>query len=82
MKYWTKTPGTGGKVLSEDDFVVSELPAKKFLTKYERKNGRVSPVSGPFFLYRLKKRGMTTKAAVASPPPFPVAAESCRQRRP
>ena len=64
MKYWTKTPGTGGKVLSEDDFVVSELPAKKFLTKYERKNGRVSPVSGPFFLYRLKKRGMTTKAAV------------------
>jgi len=62
--YWTKSPGTGGQVLSEDDFVVDEMPAKKFLAKYERKNGKVAAVGGPFFLYILKKRGTTTKDAV------------------
>ena len=51
-------------MLSEDDFVVDEMPAKKFLAKYERKNGKVAAVGGPFFLYILKKRGTTTKDAV------------------
>ena len=62
--YWTKSPGTGGKVVTDDDFIVNEIPSKKFLAKYERKDGKVTAVTGPYFLYRLTKHGMTTKDAV------------------
>ncbi len=62
--YWTKSPGTGGELLSEADFVVEEMPLKKFFLRYARSAGGVSPMNGRYFLYKLKKRGMTTKAAV------------------
>ncbi len=66
MTYWTKSPGTGGKIKSEEDFLVDEVPMKKFLVKFQRTSSGVSPVSGPYFLYLLKKKGRTTKDALVS----------------
>jgi tRNA(Glu) U13 pseudouridine synthase TruD len=64
MNYWTKSPGTGGSVVSEEDFVVEEIPLKKFLVKFQRSSSGVTPVTGPYSLYLLKKRGLTTKEAL------------------
>jgi tRNA pseudouridine13 synthase len=62
--HFTKTPGTGGRIASEEDFVVEEIPSKKFFRKYERIGGSVQLISGPYFVYLLKKKGMTTKKAL------------------
>src|SRR3989338_936985 len=62
--YWTKSPGTGGKVEREEDFVVEEIPLKKFLAKFSRDSSGVSPIKGPYSLVLLKKKGMTTKDVI------------------
>ncbi len=65
IKFWTKSPGTGGRVLHEEDFVVDEIPLKKFFAKFSRKPEGVEPVKGPYSLALLKKKGMTTKDAIS-----------------
>lgn len=55
--------GIGGKILSPEDFVVTENIQKKFLQRFERSGTGVAAQKG-YFLYKLKKRGITTKDAV------------------
>ncbi len=62
--YWTKSKGTGGAVLKEEDFVVDEIPLRKFFMKYSRSGGGVKVVKGPYALALLKKKGITTKDAI------------------
>ncbi|HLD38754.1 MAG TPA: tRNA pseudouridine(13) synthase TruD [archaeon] len=62
--YWTKSKGTGGAVLSEEDFVVEEIPSRKFFIKYSRSQSGVRVVEGPYALAILRKRGITTKDAI------------------
>ncbi|MFA4820115.1 MAG: tRNA pseudouridine(13) synthase TruD [Candidatus Aenigmatarchaeota archaeon] len=62
--YWTKSKGTGGAVLKEEDFVVDEIPSGKFFVKYSRSGGGVKVIKGPYTLALLKKKGMTTKDAI------------------
>lgn len=62
--YWTKSPGTGGSIRSEEDFIVEEVPLKKFFIKFTRSKSGVIPVTGPYHLYLLKKKGLTTRDAI------------------
>lgn len=62
--FWTKSPGTGGHIEQEDDFVVEEIPSPKFFVKFKRGPSGVSAVEGPNSLALLTKKGMTTKDAV------------------
>lgn len=63
--YWTKSPGTGGHVASEEDFIVEEIPLKKFFAKFTRGSIGVSRVEGPYTLALLKKKWITTKDALS-----------------
>ncbi len=63
-KYWTKSKGTGGAIRDRKDFVVDEIPFKKFFSKYTRGRGGVKPMDGPYVLALLKKNNMTTKDAI------------------
>jgi tRNA pseudouridine13 synthase len=62
--YWTKSPGINGELLSEEDFIVEEIPLRKFFLRYARSAGGVSLMTGKYFLYKLRKRGLTTKDAI------------------
>lgn len=62
--YWTKSKGTGGSVLKEENFVVEEIPSRKFFMKYSRLAGGIKEVQGPYTLALLRKKGITTKDAV------------------
>lgn len=64
MKYWTKSAGAGGSVRKEEDFVVEEIPLRKFFVKFARGNSSVAPVSGPYSLAVLKKKGVSTHEAL------------------
>ncbi|MBS3051470.1 MAG: tRNA pseudouridine(13) synthase TruD [Candidatus Aenigmarchaeota archaeon] len=60
---WTKSPGTGGAIGSQEDFVVEELPSKKYFIKFTHSGG-VKNIGGPYTLALLTKKGMTTKDAL------------------
>jgi len=62
--YWTKSKGTGGSVLKEENFVVEEIPSRKFFMKYSRLAGGIKEVQGPYTLALLRKKGITTKDAI------------------
>ncbi|HLC67784.1 MAG TPA: tRNA pseudouridine(13) synthase TruD [archaeon] len=64
MVYWTKSRGTGGSLISEEDFIVEEIPLRKFFSKYARSDSGMKPVDGPYVLAMLKKKGMTTPDAI------------------
>jgi len=64
MTYWTKSRGTGGSLISEEDFIVEEIPLRKFFSKYARSDSGMKAVDGPYVLALLKKRGMTTPDAI------------------
>lgn len=64
IKYWTKSKGAGGHIKDEEDFVVQELPLRKFLSTYTRDRGGVKQIDGPYVLALLKKKSMTTKSAI------------------
>lgn len=63
-KYWTKTPGIGGKIAEPEDFVVNEVISPKFTRKYERTKNGMKTVKGPYSLFILKKRCITTHDAI------------------
>lgn len=54
-KYWTKTPGIGGRRESPEDFAVREILEPRLLRK---------AATGSYTLFLVKKRGMTTHHAV------------------
>lgn len=62
--YWTKSKGTGGVVRSEQDFVVDEVPSKKYFKRFSRTESGVKAVEGPYTLALLKKKGITTRDAI------------------
>ncbi len=62
--YWTKSSGAGGRIKGEEDFIVEELPMKKFFSAYTRVNSGVKQIDGPYVLALLKKNGTTTKDAI------------------
>lgn len=62
--FWTKTKGTAGNILSEDDFIVEEIPSRKYFVKFRRGASGVQSINGPFTLGLLTKRGMTTRDAL------------------
>ncbi|MBI3190699.1 tRNA pseudouridine(13) synthase TruD [archaeon] len=66
MKYvFLKKPkGIGGKILSPDDFYVEEALDKKFFSKFERTGSGMEKITGPYSLYTLKKKNMTTDRAI------------------
>lgn len=51
-------------ILSPEDFIVEEMIDPKFLRKFQRSAEKVVPVEGPYILYMLKKRGLTTEEAL------------------
>jgi len=51
-------------VKKEENFRVTEIPKKKFLSKYERSRGGIKDVQGPYTIFILQKRGLTTEQAV------------------
>ncbi|HLD85629.1 MAG TPA: tRNA pseudouridine(13) synthase TruD [archaeon] len=51
-------------ILSPEDFVVEEVIDPKFLRKFERGAEKVVYVKGPYTLYLLKKRNLTTEEAL------------------
>ena len=55
---------TNGTIEKPEDFVVEEVISPKFLRKYERSSGKVKPVEGPYSLFILRKRKMTTEEAL------------------
>ncbi len=59
--YYTKSPGTGGKTETEDDFIVEEI---QNFPKFLRTRQGIKPMSGPYTLFLLTKRNMTTEEAV------------------
>lgn len=63
LPYWTKTPGTGGILKSEEDFIVKEIIHRKYFAKY-RTAGKVSREPGKYNLFLLRKRNMTTHEAL------------------
>ncbi len=64
MEFWTNSPGTGGAISSEEDFVVEEIPSKKFFVKFRRSGSAVKQVDGPYTLALLRKKSVTTKDAL------------------
>src|SRR3989338_1584581 len=64
MKFWTKSPGAGGRIKKEEDFVVEEIISRKFLPRFTRTGSGVSHISGPYTLALLKKQGVTTEDAL------------------
>lgn len=62
--YWTKAAAVGGHIEKEEDFIVDEIPLKKFFSKYVRSKSGIKPVKGPYTLALLKKKGMTTRDAL------------------
>ncbi len=65
MKRFNKLRGIGGKLLSEQDFVVTELISRKFLRHYERYGRGVEKVSGPYSVMKLTKTRLTTEEAIS-----------------
>ena len=63
-RYWTKTGGTHGKIEKPEDFVVNEIIEKKFLQSFERTGKGVRKITGPYTLFLLRKREMTTHSAI------------------
>lgn len=63
MIYWTKAPGTGGKILTEEDFVVTEILSRR-MSKFSRTTKGIMPTTGRKSLIRVVKKGMTTGQAV------------------
>jgi tRNA pseudouridine13 synthase len=51
-------------VTKNGDFTVKEVPKKKFFLKFERSAAGIMPVKGPYTLFLLEKKGMTTEQAV------------------
>ena len=64
--YWTKSKGIGGSVKKPEDFVVNEILDRKFLRSFERTGTGVRKVEGPYTLFLLTKRQVTTKNALKS----------------
>jgi tRNA pseudouridine13 synthase len=63
-KYWTKSKGAGGRIWQPEDFVVNEVVDRKFLRSFERTGKGVRRVAGPYSLFLLKKKNMTTHRAI------------------
>ncbi len=59
--YWTRSKGTGGSI---KDFIVEEIPSRKFFAKFTRTNSGIENIKGPYTLALLKKRGITTHDAI------------------
>ncbi|MBI4162319.1 MAG: tRNA pseudouridine(13) synthase TruD [Candidatus Aenigmarchaeota archaeon] len=55
---------TNGNIESPEDFVVEEVINPKFLRKHERAFGKIKKVEGPYSLFMLRKRNMTTEDAL------------------
>src|SRR3989338_5798089 len=62
--HWTKSKGTGGRIGSEEDFIVEEIPSRKYFSRFRRSGSGVKTVEGPYTLGVLWKKGMTTRGAL------------------
>lgn len=51
-------------VKKEEDFIVKEILNRKFLSKFERSEKGVKKIEGPYTLFLLTKKGMTTEKAL------------------
>ena len=51
-------------ILAPEDFIVEEQIDPKFLRKFERSPGKIIQIEGPYTLYLLKKRNLTTEEAI------------------
>jgi tRNA(Glu) U13 pseudouridine synthase TruD len=63
-EYWTKSPGTGGTLRSNSDFIVREIISQKFTKKYSRGEKGIETVKGPYVLFLLEKNGLNTQDAL------------------
>ena len=52
--------GIGGHIERPEDFVVEEIINPKFIRKFQRATGKIEIVKGPYTLYILEKRNLTT----------------------
>jgi tRNA(Glu) U13 pseudouridine synthase TruD len=53
-----------GKIKSPEDFIVKEAIEKKFLKKFVRTKTGIEKTKGPYTLFLLKKRNLTTQQAI------------------
>jgi len=60
---WTTSPGIGGRIEKPEDFVVKEILSNRY-TKFSRTSSGMSKTQGKNTLCLLKKRGVTTRAAI------------------
>jgi tRNA pseudouridine13 synthase len=63
-RYWTKSKGIKGKLEREEDFLVTELIDQKFLKRFKRTANGINQMQGRYFIFLLKKKGLTTEAAI------------------
>ncbi|MEM7819427.1 MAG: tRNA pseudouridine(13) synthase TruD [Candidatus Aenigmatarchaeota archaeon] len=61
-KYLTKR--INKKILSPEDFVVKEIINKKFFKKFSRTRHGIEKIKGPYTLFLMKKRNITTIQAI------------------
>ncbi len=63
-RYWTKSKGIKGRLEREEDFIVREITDQKFLKSFKRTEKGIKQMHGRYFIFILKKKGMTTLEAV------------------
>ncbi len=63
-KFSRKPKGVKGKILTPEDFQVEEIVDGRFLKKFERTENGIKRVDGPYALYSMTKRNLTTHNAL------------------
>jgi len=64
IRRWLKSEGISGNIKKPEDFIVKEILPPPFFVKYERWRNGVRDIKGPYTLLLMKKRNMTTQAAI------------------